>query len=153
VIGALTPADRWEIADLLATIAFASDTRDLSPLDRVFVSEATIDFGAGGAPREGLDEIKAGMMKTLKPLDATQHLVSTSIVTATDSGAHARTHWVAHHIQTGAAGGHRFTVAGTYEDDFSRRAKENWRLIHRTIFVSWTDGNPAVLGRAAGLPG
>jgi hypothetical protein len=136
----LTPEDRWEISDLLARCGFASDLKDMSMLDEVFVPEATGDFGPAGAPN-GLDAIKATMMQVLEPLDATQHSITTSLATATPTGAHARTYFVAQHV----LGGELFSVAGTYEDDLTRRDGK-WRLTHRTIQPTWTGGNPAVLG-------
>jgi hypothetical protein len=136
----LTPEDRWEISDLLARFGFASDLKDMSMLDEVFVSEATGNFGPAGAP-EGLDAIKATILLVLDPLDATQHSITTSLARRTPTGAHARTYFVAHHV----LGGEVFSVAGTYEDELTQRDGK-WLLTHRTINPTWTGGNPAVLG-------
>ena len=136
----LTPEERWEISDLLARFALAADTRDMTLLDDVFVPEATGDFGPAGEP-QGLDAIKATILQVVEPLDATQHNITTSLVTPTADGAHARTYFVAHHV----LGGEVFSVAGTYEDDLAQRDGK-WRLTHRTIDTTWTGGNPAVLG-------
>ena len=37
-------------------------------------------------------------------------------------------------------------MAGVYEDELARTA-DGWRIIHRTLTIHWTDGNPAVVGR------
>jgi SnoaL-like domain len=136
----LTPEERWEVSDLLARCAFASDTRDMALLDEVFVPEATGSFGPAGEP-QGLDAIKTVFLQVLEPLDATQHSLTTSLVTRTPTGAHARTYFVTQHV----LGAELFSVAGTYEDDLAQRDGK-WRLTHRTIDTTWTGGNPAVLG-------
>ena len=143
----LTPEDRWEISDLLARCGFASDTMDMSMLDEVFVPEATGNFGPAGEPK-GLDAIKGTFLQVLEPLDATQHSITTSLVTPTPTGAHARTYFVAQH----ALGGELFSVAGTYEDELIQRDGK-WRVTHRTIDTTWTSGNPAVLGSLTIQPG
>ena len=37
-------------------------------------------------------------------------------------------------------------MAGVYDDEL-RRTADGWRIVHRTLTVTWTDGNPAVIGR------
>jgi SnoaL-like domain len=136
----LTPEDRWEISDLLARCAFAADTRDMTLLDEVFVPEASGDFGPAGQP-QGRDAIKALFLQLLRAYDATQHLMTTSLVTATPAGAHARTYFVSECL----LGGDVVAMGGTDEDDLVRR-DGNWRLTYRTILMTWVGGEPAALG-------
>ena len=134
----LTPEDRWEIADLLARCAFAADTRDMRLLDEVFVPEATGDFGPAGKP-QGRDAVKALFLQLLQAHDATQHLMSSSLVTTMPAGAHAWTSFVAQCLR----GRDVVAMGGTDEDDLVRRDGK-WRLAHRTILKSWTGGAPAL---------
>jgi hypothetical protein len=136
----LTSQDRWEISDLVARCAFAADRREMTLLDEVFVPEATGDFGPAGKP-QGRDAVKALFLQLLQAHDATQHVLSPSLVTATPAGAHARTPFVAHCLLDGDV----VAMGGTDEDDLVRRGGK-WRLAHRTILMSWNGGAPA-LGR------
>jgi hypothetical protein len=140
LLNPLTSEDRWEISDLLARCAFAADRRDMTLLDEVFVPEASGDFGAAGQPR-GRDAVKALFLQLLETYDATQHLMTTSLVTATPAGAHARTSFVSECL----LGGDVVAMGGTDEDDLVRRDGK-WRLTHRTILMTWVGGEPVALG-------
>jgi hypothetical protein len=140
VLTPLTSEDRWEISELVARCAFAADGRDMGMLDDVFVPEATGDFGPAGEP-QGRDAVKALFLQLLERYDATQHLMSTSLVSPTPGGAHARTHFVSQCL----LGGEVVALGGTDEDDLVRRDGK-WRIRHRTIVMSWVDGEPAAPG-------
>jgi hypothetical protein len=48
-------------------------------------------------------------------------------------------------VRHGVEGGDSFIVAGTYADQLDRSG--GWRIRRRELYVSWTEGNPRVLGR------
>ena len=44
----------------------------------------------------------------------------------------------------GVEGGRNFVIAGRYEDRFARTSA-GWRIAHRDLIVTWTDGNRRVV--------
>jgi len=67
--------------------------------------------------------------------------VTTIALTQRPAGASAKTNFTARHVQDG---GH-FTVGGVYHDQFVS-VKGHWLISARRIVVTWTEGDPAVLG-------
>src|SRR5260370_21421595 len=104
VIAMLSPQDRWEISDLLGRFCIAADTRELSLLDDVLTSDVECVFQTGTAA--GLDSVKAKMAAVLSPLTATQHHLTTSVVTEAPRGAAGPTYPVAQHLPPAAHRGH-----------------------------------------------
>src|SRR5260370_38960925 len=100
VIAMLSPQDRWEISDLLGRFCIAADTRELSLLDDVLTSDVECVFQTGTAA--GLDSVKAKMSAGLSRLNATQHNLTTSVVTVAPGGAAGTTQLVAQHMRSGA---------------------------------------------------
>ena len=50
----------------------------------------------------------------------------------------------AQHVRRGPVAAEPYIVAGTYSDRLTR-GDAGWRIEHRRLTVSWTDGNAAVL--------
>lgn len=136
----LSPQDRWEIHDVLARYCVALDTRDWDMLKEVFTETAVCDYGKHGQP-SGMTAIVDRLRTALQPFDVTQHLIGTSLVTATPAGAHGRTYLVAQHTRRGAPDGENYTIAGTYLDELVR-TPGGWRITHRTLSPAWTEGAP-----------
>jgi hypothetical protein len=140
----LTPEDRWEISDLLSRYCFAADTRNLTLLDEVFTEDVECVFQTGS--RTGRDNVREFMGGILATLTATQHNLTSSVVTATPDGAEGTTYLIVQHVRAGAAGGETFAMGGTYYDRF-RRESGAWRIRRRELVGSWRSGNPGVMQR------
>jgi hypothetical protein len=138
----LSPQDRREISDLLGRFCIAADTRELSLLDDVLTSDVECVFQTGTAA--GLDSVKAKMAAVLSRLTATQHNLTTSVVTEAPGGAAGTTYLVAQHVRAGADGGDTYAMGVTYRDRFVR-TPAGWRIARRELAGSWRSGNPAVL--------
>jgi hypothetical protein len=140
----LSPQDRWEISDLLARYCLAADTRELSLLDDVLTPDVECVYQTGRAA--GREEVKAFMAAVLSRLTATQHNLTTSVVTDTPGGAAGTTYLVVQHTLAGAEGGDTYAMGATYRDRFVR-TPAGWRISRRELTGSWRSGNPAVLAR------
>lgn len=140
----LPPEDRREISDLLSRYCFAADTRNLALLDEVFTEDVECIFQSG--TRIGRDNVREFMGGILTNLDATQHNLTSSIVTTSDDGAAGTTHLIVQHVRNGAEGGDTYAMGGTYHDRF-RRENGSWRISQRELIGSWRTGNPAVMIR------
>lgn len=142
----LSPQDRWEISDLLARYCIAADTRELSLLDDVLTTDAECVYQTGRAA--GRDNVKAFMAAVLSRLTATQHNLTTSVVTETPGGAVGTTYLVVQHVLAGAVGGDTYAMGATYRDWFVR-TPDGWRISRRELTGNWRSGNPAVLAQPA----
>ncbi len=140
-MGILDPIDRWAVADLLATICFASDRRDRAALLALLDEGCVADFGPAGVHR-GATRVVDAILGVLETVDSTQHELTSSVAVATPDGALVESYWQAAHLK-GAA---MFTVAGEYVDELRRTAVGEWMLTRRTVTPRWTSGDPAVLG-------
>ncbi len=137
--------DRREIEDALVCYARALDDRDWGRLVDCFVPEARVRYGER-PELVGLEAVTNYVRRALAPLDASQHRIGTLEVVFTGPGeARSRCYLAAEHIRVSASGGSRYTVGGSYADRW-RRTESGWRISERTLLVSWTDGNPRVLG-------
>jgi hypothetical protein len=140
----LTPQDRWEISDLLSRYCFAADTRNLALLDEVFTEDVECVFQTGA--RSGRDNVRDFMNGVLVTLTATQHNMTSSVVTETQGGAEGTTYLIVQHVRDGAEGGETYAMGGTYYDKF-RIDNGTWRICRRELVGSWRAGNPGVMPR------
>jgi hypothetical protein len=137
-------SDRDEIIDLAVRYTWALDTKDIEDLRNVFLSDATALLR--GVECNGVDEIMARIGGAVLRLDRTQHLVGNHQVTVEgDAGTH-RCHLQSQHVREGTGGGDNFIVGGYYEDRVVR-TPEGWRIAHRLMQQTWSEGNPAVVRR------
>lgn len=141
-------ADRQDIDDVLVRYAHALDSHEWERLGAVFTPDAVADFLELGGVNEGLDAIVALIAGVLSGLDASQHLIGSIAAEVDGDAATARCYLQAQHVFAGADGGDHFLVGGTYVDRLVR-TPEGWRIAHRTLHASWTDGNPGVFTAAA----
>jgi hypothetical protein len=136
--------DREEIIDLAVRYTWALDTKDLEQLRQVFTPHATALLR--GVECDGVDQIIARIGGSILRLDRTQHLVGNHQVTVEgDTGTH-RCHLHSQHVREGTEGGDNFVVGGYYEDRVVR-TPDGWRIIHRVMQQTWTEGNPDVTKR------
>ncbi len=137
-------ADRQQIIDLAIAYTWALDTKQLDDLDEVFTEDATGDLR--GVACAGRDQIKARIGGAVLRLDATQHLVGNHQVTVDGDEATHRCHLQSQHVLTGCEGGDNYIVGGFYQDRLVRTA-DGWRIAHRLMRQTWTEGNPGVVAR------
>ena len=137
-------SDREEIIDLAVRYTWALDTKDVEDLRNVFTADATALLR--GVECEGVDAIIERVGAAVLRLDQTQHLVGTHQVTVDGDAATHRCHLQGQHVKRGTVGGDNFIVAGFY-DDRLMRTPDGWRIVHRLMQETWTDGNPAVVKR------
>lgn len=136
--------DRDEIIDLAIRYTWALDTKNLEDLRNVFTPEATADLR--GVQCEGVDAIIARIGGAIERLDATQHLIGNhQASTDTDVGTH-RCHLQSQHVLNNTEGGDNYIVGGYYEDTVVR-TDQGWRISHRLMRQTWSEGNPGVVRR------
>ena len=137
-------SDEQAIIDLAIAYTWALDTKQLDQLREVFLPDATADLN--GTRCNGLDAIITAIGERLDRLDATQHLVGNHQVRIDGDTATHRCHLQSQHIRRGVEGGDNYVLGGTYEDRVVR-TEDGWRIAHRTLTATWTDGNRAVTKR------
>ena len=136
-------SDRDDIHDLLVLVALAQDARDWDRLAACFESDAV--YQHPGGELHGANAIVDRARTALTPLDASQHLLGTILVTLAEE-ATAITYFQAQHVRRGTPGGDLYTIAGTYRDRLVC-SDGRWRIAHRTQEYTWRDGNPDVIRR------
>jgi hypothetical protein len=137
---------RADVQDRLVRLALAQDAHDWDALADCFEPDAVYDHPGGRI--EGVDEIVGRSRNALTPLDASQHLVGTTLVTIDgELGATSVSYFQAQHVRRGVPGGDLLTIAGTNRDRFTCRDGV-WRIAHRVQEYAWREGNPEVTRRA-----
>ncbi len=138
----VTDTDRWlqekEIIDLTIRYAWALDHRRFDDLAGVFASDGQADYGRLGI-HTGPAAIAEVTAKALSRFDRTQHIVSNHQIAIDGHTATGRCYLQAQHVTRDATGDHNYTVAGSYLDRY-RRTEAGWRIAHRTLRVTWTEG-------------
>jgi len=149
-----TEADRLvhraAIQDLLTPLALAQDERDWATLADCY--QLDVVYAHPGGDLHGVAAIVDRTRTALTPLDASQHLLGTMLVTVAGVEATAVTYFQAQHVRhdvdggDGGDGGELYIIAGTYRDrlHFDERA---WHITSRTQEYTWRSGNPEVTRR------
>jgi ketosteroid isomerase-like protein len=140
----LTADDRWAIADTLSNYCLAVDTRDFALLDSVLTEDVDCIFQTGA--QTGRANVKDFISGVLATLTATQHNLTSSVVTGDGDHATGKTYLLVQHVKDGIEGGNTLLMGGTYHDEF-RREPAGWRIARRQLIGTWRTGNPAVLAR------
>jgi hypothetical protein len=123
-------SDRIEIQDLLARYTDAIDRRDWDALDRIFTSDARIDYSAVGGASGNLKEIKEFLDRSFKLFASSQHLVGSSVVDISGDEATART--ICHNPMVFKGGDDpQLLVCGIWYRDRLVRTPEGWRIAER----------------------
>ncbi len=134
--------DHRAITDLTIAYAWTLDEGRFDDLGEVFTQDATADLG--GIHNDGLEAIIDRIRRALSHLDASQHVLANHQIRVDGDTATCRCYLVAQHVKRGTPGGDNFVVAGIYKDALTRTS-EGWRVTHRDLTVTWTEGNPAIL--------
>lgn len=137
-------SDREDIIDLAVRYTWALDTKNLDDLRNVFLADATASLR--GVECEGVEAIISRIGGSVLRLDATQHLVGNhQVMVEGDTGTH-RCHLQSQHVRRGTDGGDNFIVGGYYQDRVVRTT-DGWRIAHRLMQQTWSEGNPGVVKR------
>jgi quinol monooxygenase YgiN/3-phenylpropionate/cinnamic acid dioxygenase small subunit len=130
--------DRQAITDLTVRYAWALDHRRFEDLTQVFADDASADYASLGL-LQGREEIRTACARSLARFDRTQHIVANHQVDLDGDKASGRCYFHAQHITKTAGVEHPYVVAGSYLDRYTRTG-DGWRIAHRVLRVSWTEG-------------
>ena len=136
--------DRAEIADRIARLAHAQDSRDWDGVGASFVPDAVYVHPSGRL--EGVDQIVDRTRNALQVLDASQHLIGSISVTVDGDTATSTAYFQAQHVREGTPDGDLYAIAGTYADAWVR-TPDGWRIESRTQTYNWRSGNRDVVAR------
>lgn len=137
-------SDRDEIIDLTIAYTWALDTKNLDALRDVFLPDATATLR--NVDCVGVDAIIARIGGAVLRLDVTQHLVGNQQVVVDGDTATCRCQLQSQHVKAGTEGGDNYIVGGRYDDRLVR-TPHGWRIAHRTMTQTWTEGNVNVVKR------
>jgi 3-phenylpropionate/cinnamic acid dioxygenase small subunit len=140
--------DRVEINDLLIRYAVSLDSRDWAQLATCFTEDAVADYGELAGQNDCRDDIVATCRHAVGGLDASQHFVGNFVIASDGDVATASSYLHAQHYLVSASGTNTFVGAGTYYDRLIR-SPLGWRITHRRLEVTWTDGNAGIFAEAA----
>lgn len=135
-------SDRLEIQDLFARYSFAIDERDWDALDRVFTTEARIDYSETGGAKGSLAEIKAWLPRALERFPAFQHMVATTKLVLNGDSATSRTILFNPMVMPGKDGTVQTFFMGLWYRDRLVRTEAGWRIAERYEEMSWTHNVP-----------
>jgi hypothetical protein len=137
-------SDRDDIIDLAVRYAWALDTKNIDDLRNVFLPDATALLRS--VECDGVDAIISRIGGAVLRLDATQHLVGNHQVVVDGDTATHRCQLQSQHVKRGTEGGDNYIVGGYYEDRLVR-TPDGWRVAHRLMQQTWSEGNPNVVQR------
>jgi ketosteroid isomerase-like protein len=135
--------DRAEVADTVARYATAADARDWAALRSVFAEEVEVNhpFVTGGETvRVGAEDLVEEWRAALSGYDATQHALSTMLVTVAGDGAACAAQLVAKHYLVNYQGSDSWTLGGRCDHGLVR-TEGGWRVASLGLTVLWAEGN------------
>jgi SnoaL-like domain len=138
--------DHNEIIAVTYRYALALDTRDWALLKDCFTPDAIADFGVWGKA-VGVEQIIAAARPVMEGMDRTQHMIMNHLITLKGNEADCLCYLVAEHLLAAAAGGPTSTTRGLYRDRLVR-TPAGWRIVARTLEVTWRDGNIGIFDEA-----
>lgn len=138
-------ADRAAIVDVLYRYATALDGRDWDLLSEVFTEDAVgVYTGRINRTFEGREAIVGLVSSALTGLDVSQHMISNPVVQIDGDSAESRCYLRAqHYMAHPPAGATTHEVGGTYHDRLVR-TPAGWRIAHRRLEVTWSNGNAGI---------
>lgn len=129
--------DRQAIIDVAVAYGRIIDAGAFEELDQVFIPGATAQLGGDG--QRGIDEIRERLQFALGRFERWEHHLADHEVVIVGDEATARCSVTAHHLRSSGAGPPVYTIVGTYEDQLIRTAA-GWRIVHRSLVVSHSEG-------------
>lgn len=137
-------SDKQEIAEVLYRYATALDSRDGGLLRQVFLEDAVFEIGAGVGRFEGVAAIADVVGAFLGGLEASQHIISNPVIELDGDRATSACYLHAqHYLPDQRTGGNTLEIGGTYRDRLVR-TPDGWRIEHRELEVTWTEGNHGI---------
>ena len=133
--------DRDAIRHIQIRYAWSLDNLRWEALHEIFTPDAVADFR--GEVFEGVEAIAAKCASSLEPLDGAQHMNGTHWAQVDGDEAIAGCYFRATKYIADVPGGSTFTVGGKYIDQMVR-TPDGWRIAHRLLDPTFTDGNPEV---------
>jgi|KBSSwiStaDraftv2_1062776.scaffolds.fasta_scaffold00081_47 3-phenylpropionate/cinnamic acid dioxygenase small subunit len=134
-------ANHIEVHDVLFRNAHALDDRDWASLRTCFRDDAVCEVGA---TLRGIESIVAFAEGVLAGFDVTQHLIANPRCTIEADRAESVCDVQAQHVTRGARGAEHYVIGGRYCDSLVR-TPEGWRIVHRRLRVTWSEGDPEPL--------
>jgi hypothetical protein len=123
-------SDRLEIQDLLARYCDAVDRQDWDAFDRIFTSDAVIDYRALGGSYGDLAVTKRFLAESLPMFASSQHLVGSTVLDLDGDQARART--ICHNPMVWRDGDDpSLLLCGLWYRDDLMRTPEGWRIRSR----------------------
>ncbi len=118
-------SDRLEIMDLLTEYATAIDKKDIDALDRIFTTNARIDFSQAKGPHADLKTIKKFLKENLGDLPR-QHVLANFQIKI--YGDHASVRCLCHNPLELPPRGEEIMLWGVWYNDKCIRTKSGWRI-------------------------
>ena len=141
--------DIAEIVNVVNLYPIAVDGLQMDLFDRVFTSDAEVDFG-GQAVWNEREALKAAFVAIHSPFKATQHATRGHHVQVDGDSATCLSYVHGRFVREVPEGGDMFESTGWYDDALVRTA-DGWRIAKRKCRMMWWGGNPAVLQTAPGV--
>jgi hypothetical protein len=135
-------SDRAEVFEVLNRYGEGCDTRDWTLFERVFVADATADYGRSKLTSR--DQIVALIRGALGGCGPTQHLLGNHTARIDGDEAHASCKVRAFHQGSGERSGATYELLGTYHHDLVRTG-DGWRTRHLRLDVAVEFGDRDVL--------
>lgn len=130
-------ADRQEIADVLVGYTRAIDTGDWDRLDRVFTSDAHIDYTASGGIAAAFPEVKAWLAEVLPAFfPARMHTLGQLDIDLAGDAAEV-TAYFHNPMPTGEGDAQRIVEFGGYYHHEMTRTPDGWRSRRLTEEIVW----------------
>ncbi|RXV65506.1 nuclear transport factor 2 family protein [Burkholderia stabilis] len=136
--------DRIEIQDLLTRYCHAIDRQDWREFERLFASNAMLDYAAFGGPVGNRAEIAAYLKQVTSAMRGTQHTISTSLLIVDGDAATARTAGQVMMVSADETGDDRVCFVGLWYRDLLVRTECGWRIQSRMQERSWMHNAPPV---------
>jgi ketosteroid isomerase-like protein len=142
-----TPAERFELRDLVDAYATAIDERDTELLVSLFTPDASLFVVEDGRQEElaryhGAAEL-AQLMDRLDQYGSTMHLISNHRLEVDGNSATGVVYCLAHHLTERDGATQDLVMAIRYFDRYAR-AREDcaWRIAERKIVRYWDELRP-----------
>ncbi|WP_175782476.1 nuclear transport factor 2 family protein [Burkholderia anthina] len=136
--------DRLEIHDLLTRYCHAVDRHDWNEFERLFASNAMLDYAAFGGPVGNRTDIATYLKQVTASMRGTQHTISTSLLIVDGDAATARTAGQVMMVSADDAGDDRVCFVGLWYRDLLVRGECGWQIQSRMQERSWIQTAPPV---------
>ncbi|HEX7907706.1 MAG TPA: nuclear transport factor 2 family protein [Paraburkholderia sp.] len=131
--------DKTDISDLLIDYGTAIDSRDFAALDRIFTTDAVIDYRATGGPRCTLEEARRFLAEALPQFPRSQHMMGNISIRLQGATATARTLCHNPMVMRKPDGGEEVVYFGIWYADELLRTGEGWRISSRSLEFCYSD--------------